>query len=263
MDKELITQKPDEGELVPYAPPQAVIDSAVEAAKALTRVVSQKKKPVILNDEQYLEYEDWQTLAQFFGVTAITGEAIPVDIDGVKGAKAVAKLINFKTGMIIGGAEAYCLRDEPNWKSKPWFQLASMAQTRAGAKALRNRFAWVAVLAGYRPTPAEEMEGVFETTRVVDTTEHYCLVHNTKFFKTDKMKSWAHPVEGKDEDGHTMWCNESKPKVVEVAEVVKTPQPGFTQPEGESKTTTPPADILSSMRDKGVDFTQMKVIIKK
>jgi len=35
--------------------------------------------------------------------------------------------------------------------------LSSMAQTRAGAKALRNRFAWVVVLAGYRPTPAEEM----------------------------------------------------------------------------------------------------------
>jgi len=32
-----------------------------------------------------------------------------------------------------------------------------MAQTRAGAKALRNVLAWVVVLAGYRPTPAEEL----------------------------------------------------------------------------------------------------------
>ena len=32
-----------------------------------------------------------------------------------------------------------------------------MAQTRAGAKALRNVLSWVAVLAGYRPTPAEEI----------------------------------------------------------------------------------------------------------
>jgi len=32
-----------------------------------------------------------------------------------------------------------------------------MAQTRACAKALRNVLAWVVVLAGYRPTPAEEM----------------------------------------------------------------------------------------------------------
>jgi hypothetical protein len=43
----------------------------------------------------------------------------------------------------------------------PMFQLRSMAQTRAGSKCLRNCFAWVAVLAGYKPTPAEEMDGVF------------------------------------------------------------------------------------------------------
>ena len=41
----------------------------------------------------------------------------------------------------------------------PLFQLRSMAQTRAGAKALRNALAWVVVLAGYRPTPAEELPG--------------------------------------------------------------------------------------------------------
>jgi hypothetical protein len=39
----------------------------------------------------------------------------------------------------------------------PMFQLRSMAQTRAGSKALRNALAWVVVLAGYRPTPAEEL----------------------------------------------------------------------------------------------------------
>ena len=39
----------------------------------------------------------------------------------------------------------------------PLFQLRSMAQTRAQAKALRNCLSWVVVLAGYRPTPAEEM----------------------------------------------------------------------------------------------------------
>jgi hypothetical protein len=39
----------------------------------------------------------------------------------------------------------------------PAFQRRSMAQTRAGAKALRNLFARIVVLAGYRPTPAEEL----------------------------------------------------------------------------------------------------------
>jgi len=39
----------------------------------------------------------------------------------------------------------------------PLHQIASMAQTRACAKALRNVLSWVVVLAGYKPTPAEEM----------------------------------------------------------------------------------------------------------
>lgn len=46
--------------------------------------------------------------------------------------------------------------DEP----VPLFQLKSMAQTRAGAKVLRQLFSWVMVLAGYQPTPAEEIDGM-------------------------------------------------------------------------------------------------------
>jgi hypothetical protein len=62
-----------------------------------------------------------------------------------------------KDGIKIGSAEASCLRSEPNWAIKPEFQLKSMAQTRAGAKALRNLYGWVAVLAGVKPTPVEEI----------------------------------------------------------------------------------------------------------
>jgi hypothetical protein len=39
----------------------------------------------------------------------------------------------------------------------PQFQLRSMAQTRACAKAFRNVLSWVIVLAGYGATPAEEL----------------------------------------------------------------------------------------------------------
>ena len=70
-----------------------------------------------------------------------------------------------------------CLNDEENWSTRakfawvdgkrtkvgdipvPLFQLKSMAQTRAGAKAFRMVVGWVVVLAGYKPTPAEEMTG--------------------------------------------------------------------------------------------------------
>ncbi len=134
-----------------------VLDEAKSAAQNLSEVIANKKKPVIFNGEQYLEFEDWQTAGQFYGYTVRTGESTPVEIEGVKGAKARAELFN-RDGQIVGGAESYCMRDEANWRGKPWFQLASMAQTRAGSKALRNRLAWFVVLAGFKSTPAEEVE---------------------------------------------------------------------------------------------------------
>lgn len=137
--------------------PEAVLIEAQRAAAALQRVVASKKKPVILKGEQYLEFEDWQTIAKFYGLCVNTLDAQPIEVFGVNGAKARAEVIDLRTGQVVGGAEAYCMKDEINWQDKPWFQLASMAQTRAGAKALRNLLAWVAVLAGYKPTPAEEM----------------------------------------------------------------------------------------------------------
>ena len=137
--------------------PEVEIGFAVKCAKALTGVISQKKHKVVINGQQYIEFEDWQTLGQFYGMTVKTQEAKQIVIDGVKGAYAKAEVISVKNGIVIGGAEAYCLSNEKNWGSKPFFQFASMAQTRAAAKALRNIFSRVGVLAGFIPSPAEEM----------------------------------------------------------------------------------------------------------
>ena len=210
--------------------PDAQLEMAIRAAKALSNVIAQKRKPVIINGEQYLEFEDWQTLGQFDGVSVRTGDAEPVEIDGVKGVKAKAYLLNNHTGEIIGGAEAYCMRDEDKWGTRskyewqgeganrkrvkvgeevvPWFQLASMAQTRAGSKALRNKEAWIAVLGGYKPTPAEEMtastvSSAVEERRTIDKSSHWCELHQTNFFKKGKMKGYAHSIGDTGE-----WCNE-------------------------------------------------------
>ncbi len=136
--------------------PRKIISEANKAARALKKVINGKPKKVIINGEQYLEFEDWQTLGYFYGYSVETGEAEEIiREDKIVGYKA--KSIVFKNGVRVGGAEASCLRDEKNWGEKPEFQLKSMAQTRAGAKGLRNVLAWVAVLAGYKPTPAEEL----------------------------------------------------------------------------------------------------------
>jgi len=226
-------------------PLEEVVRGAKIAVGVFKAVIEQKPKKVVINGEQYLEYEDWQTLGEFYGVTARTGEAVPVDIDGIKGAKAHADLVDTGTGLIIGGAEAYCMRDEEKWTIKPWFQLASMAQTRAGAKAYRNRLAWVAVMAGYRPTPAEEMTGAEE-----DRTKHWCKEHNTAFFMRGKMKAYAHPIGDTGE-----WCHEhtEKAEVVDGEAKEVSPQPPGQATEA-PKTTEPPIDL---------DWLKERLLVKK
>jgi len=139
--------------------PNQQIEFGRQCAKALTDIISSKPKKVIIHGEQYLEYEDWQTIARFFNTTVGTESTNKVEDKGVfKGYEAVAVVFN-QAGVKIGGAEASCFVDEANWGNKPEFQLKSMAQTRACAKALRNIFGWVVVLAGYKTTPSEEMDG--------------------------------------------------------------------------------------------------------
>ena len=144
----------------PVAQPTAVIQAAQRAAESLKGVIARKPKPVIINGEQYLEFEDWQTVGRFYGYTAgLEVEPEFVDMGGVKGFKATAVALDAQ-GVIRSRATAYCMADEDRWQKAPIYQLASMAQTRANAKALRNVLSWIAVLAGYKPTPAEEMDGV-------------------------------------------------------------------------------------------------------
>jgi hypothetical protein len=252
--------------------PTEVLAQAQRAAKALVGVINQKPKKIIMNGEQYIENDDWQTVAEFYGYAVQTQDAVPVEVNGVQGAKAKASLLSMRTGEIVGGAEAYCMRDEEKWNTRPkyegrgdnrkkvgdepvpWFQLASMAQTRASSKAMKNRLAWVVALAGYKTTPAEELTGDEGPSDNPDKTtvpvEHYCAVHKTQWFKKGNMKGYAHPISGTKE-----WCNESEQHVDATASPERTsdhiPTPvmeaaGF--PQQEEKEQTPTEALLMTVR---------------
>lgn len=156
MQQEIVVKEPTE--IILTKDPEQVLKDASKAAKALAKVVKTRKEKLIINGKQYLYFEDWQTLGRFYGITARIVETRLVDLGQIKGFEAIAEAIHVPTGQVISRAEAMCLNDEKNWEGKPLFTLRSMAQTRACAKALRNVLAWVVVLAGYEPTPAEEAE---------------------------------------------------------------------------------------------------------
>lgn len=158
--------------------PDVVLEEAHKAAAALTKVIEAKPKKVVLNGKTYLQFEDWQTLGRFYGVTAIVLDTKYVefgeDDERTRGFESRAQALLVGTNQVISAAEAMCLDDEQNWGYRetrngkvkvPLFQLKSMAQTRACAKALRNVLAWVVVLAGYQATPAEEMPGNEDTAQ--------------------------------------------------------------------------------------------------
>jgi hypothetical protein len=137
--------------------PEQEIENAQRAAKALMKVV-EATKPLEMNGKKYLYFEHWQTIARFFNLSVGIEWTKPImHGDKVHGFEAKSSVYD-RGGMVIGGAEAACMRDEKQWAIKPEFQLRSMAQTRAMAKGLRSILGYVAVLAGVEATPAEEID---------------------------------------------------------------------------------------------------------
>jgi hypothetical protein len=138
--------------------PEIVLQEAAKAAQALREVIERKPNKCVINGKTFLQFEDWQTLGRFYGVTAAARSTAYIEQGRVRGYECHAEAIR-ADGQVISAAQAMCLDDESKWADKPLFQLRSMAQTRAQAKVLRNVLAWVVVMAGYAPTPAEEMDG--------------------------------------------------------------------------------------------------------
>ena len=155
---EIEVQRPTEFHLAMPRAPEIVLQEAAKAAQALREVIERKPNKCVINGKTFLQFEDWQTLGRFYGVTAAARTTAYIEQGRVRGYECHAEAIR-ADGQVISAAQAMCMDDESKWSDKPLFQLRSMAQTRAQAKVLRNVLAWVVVMAGYAPTPAEEMDG--------------------------------------------------------------------------------------------------------
>jgi len=149
------------GVTIPATTPKQTIDFATDAAAQAKEIVESQQLYVKFGPKKHLEFEAWATYARLFGYSLGVEKTWDITDEAGKfvGAGARAYLMRLADGLIVTTAESFCMRDEPNWRTKPMFQLKSMAQTRAGSKAARMCLSWVAVLGGYSPTPAEEMTG--------------------------------------------------------------------------------------------------------
>ena len=224
-------------------------ESAIKAKNLNNVIVNNKGRYIVeINPDApaFLKYEAWATIAAGYN-TAASIEDDPeliYDHDGttVIGAKAYAVVRNIVTGVRTGGAPAYCMFSERNWSNRTLNQVVSMAGTRAASKALRLMFSWVVVLAGYNPTPFEELDdtiiqemrnrtpaprreppdtrterpnkGVVDAVPVSGSDEdEFCPLHPDQkwYTNTKDERSWrSHRFTGA--TGATEWCNENAVK---------------------------------------------------
>ena len=195
------------------------VEWAHQKASKLKEIVDSQKLSIKIGQSEHLKVEGWQTIGKGYGYTCRTAvDELIKDSEGtVIGVKASASILD-GMGAIVGGADSFCFQNEGTedggeGKSKQNVaQLAGMAQTRAESRGFKQILSWVVILAGYNPTPAEEMTG--SLARPLETNAMMlCPEHNIEWFRGGKMKSYAHIVEGQQgPKGGKVWCNMTSDK---------------------------------------------------
>ena len=145
------------------ATPGALVQGATVMAHALADIIRSQKLATRIQGREFVQVEGWTTLATMLGVVA--REVATVEHPDEPGIFiSTVELVRMADGAIISRASAECgAPDEldrygkPVWANRPRYARRSMAQTRATGKACRLAFSWIMRLAGYEPTPAEEM----------------------------------------------------------------------------------------------------------
>src|SRR3972149_5315446 len=138
--------------------PEEVIERASQIATQLAKIIKDRQLSTRIRDKDHVRVEGWTTLGAVLGVIPRERNTIRTE----QGFESYVELIRTSDGVVVGGASAICSWAEPRWSKADDYAVRSMAITRATGKAYRLGFSWIMVLAGYSPTPAEEMDQVIE-----------------------------------------------------------------------------------------------------
>jgi hypothetical protein len=151
-----VVQQPGQAIVATVADPAAMVDVASRLATVLRDIVERQKLYAVIQGKKYPQVEAWMTIARLDNVVA-REPAPPLRHDDGS-YEAFAELIRLSDGMVIGSSSALCgTPDDSPWGKRPEPARRSMAQTRATSRAFRQQYSWIMALAGYEPTPAEEM----------------------------------------------------------------------------------------------------------
>jgi hypothetical protein len=187
---------PPQTAIITAEDPDEILAKAGKIAKSLTDLVQAQGFAVQMGGKKpHLEIGAWQALGALLG--ALGGQPLHSEVvwskrvtdhegkperttyhvhekkwTGPKGQRVIASEteydvegcdweacveVKMPNGLVVGRAEAMCSRAESSWMSKADPALKSMAETRAASRAFRHACGWIVAIAGYNPTPAEEM----------------------------------------------------------------------------------------------------------
>jgi len=137
------------------ATPAQVLEQATAQAKVLKDVIVQQGLSSNIQGREHVNVEGWTTLGSMLGVFPVVEWTKPLPGGNGWEARVTAQTL---AGQVVGAAEAMCSREERTWAKRDDYAIRSMAQTRATSKAMRLPLGFVMQLAGYSPTPVEEMD---------------------------------------------------------------------------------------------------------
>ncbi len=134
-----------------------IVQIGATVANSLADIIKRKALYTTIQGRDYVRVEGWTTLGAIVGVLPREVSVVRHD-DGTW--EAVVELVRTDDGQVMGRASHIVAGDESPWNKRPAYAARSMAVTRATGRAYRLAYSWIMTLAGYEPTPAEEMEGL-------------------------------------------------------------------------------------------------------
>lgn len=202
--------EPTGKELAPGATVKEALAWEIEVANTVAELVEKQGWFQAIGAKRYLEAEAWEFIGLRTSTDALTEWVRPIEDPISEEVVAYeARVVLQKNGASVGAAEMTCGLDEFPCQGKTgWAKhkaARSAAQTWALSKAYRMKYGFIARLAGFEPTPAEEMAEGTSRTESQPLQQYYCTDHKTTWFKRGAMKQFAHPI------GETgKWCNMPK-----------------------------------------------------
>lgn len=165
-DEEVVLQPKQNITLLGAGSPKEQIERATAIADAVSAVIIQKKLFTTMQtggkEKKYVHCEGWTTMGALLGCFPRITETKEIEPGRFL---AVCEVYTAAGHLISRGEAETDIKEQIRLKSGDYkdrwndnYAVRSMAQTRATSKAFRIGFSWLMVLAGYAPTPAEEMK---------------------------------------------------------------------------------------------------------